>query len=263
MSNLASRFNFKPSALAVSVSLIIGVSCAPLAIAQTYTFTDLGTLGGTLSSANAINNSGQVAGLSWTTGNAVIHATLSNGITTTDLGTLGGAYSAANAINDSGQVAGWAWTTGSTATHATVWNGTMATDLGAGASGGSDSQAAAINNNGQVAGYAYTTGNLSVHATVWNGTMATDLNSFLSVSDVSAGWVLTQANGINDSGSIVGDATNTFLCSLQNRNPRQASEGTGFSPAKARRGFDSLCRFYQRQSGLRRHKLNSGFVQYP
>jgi len=60
-----------------------------------------------------------------------------------------------------------------------------------------------------VVGYSNTSDNVS-HATLWNGTTIIDLNSFLSASDVSAGWVLTNAFGINDQGWIVGVAENTL-----------------------------------------------------
>ena len=74
-----------------------------------YTVTDLGTLGGNLSVAEGINNSGQVVGFSEDlSGNE--HAFLySNGIMT-DLGTLGGNYSFASGINNSGQIVGYSVT---------------------------------------------------------------------------------------------------------------------------------------------------------
>ena len=74
----------------------------------------------------------------------------------------------------------------------------------------------ALNNVGQVVGYTYIgdgstlSGSTDKHAVLWNGNVATDLNSFLDAGSVSAGWVLTQANGINDNGWIVGDAINTL-----------------------------------------------------
>ena len=74
--------------------------------AMPYTVIDLGTLGGTESYFYAINDSGQVVGDSWLTGDTEKHAFISDGTTMTDLGTLGGDHSNARAINNSGLVVG-------------------------------------------------------------------------------------------------------------------------------------------------------------
>jgi probable HAF family extracellular repeat protein len=154
--------------------------------------------------AMGINDSGQVAGYSYTASNAELHATVWNGTAVTDLGTLGAVSSQATAINNAGQVVGYTRTT--TGGHAILWNGSVATDL---ETMGGNSQAKAINNAGQVVGSSQAIGSVA-HATLWNGAATTDLNSFLSASDVNAGWVLTSASGINDLGWVVGDATNTY-----------------------------------------------------
>ena len=113
----------------LNVALAVALSgSALLANAASYTFTDLGTLGGTESGANAINTSGQVVGASFTF-RGPPRATLWNGTTATDLGTLGGPFSEAVAINNAGQVAGWSLPARGD-TRATVWNGTAVTDLG-------------------------------------------------------------------------------------------------------------------------------------
>lgn len=84
---------------------------SPAAAATTarYTITDLGTLGGgTVSTANGINNAGVVVGASEMAGFGT-HAFRWTGGAMTDLGAEPGAsYSTANAVNDAGQVAGTA-----------------------------------------------------------------------------------------------------------------------------------------------------------
>lgn len=93
-----------------SFIMLVSLTSANQAHATAYTFTDLSTQGGTSSSANAINNLGQVAGWAQTAGGEV-HATVWNGTTPTDLGTLGGTRSIANGINDVGQVVGGTYIT--------------------------------------------------------------------------------------------------------------------------------------------------------
>ena len=96
--------------------------------------TDLGTLVGdkTVSSAFAINASGQVVGSSDTDEYGVTHAFLYSNGTMTDLGTLAPFYecsSTAYGINASGQVVGESGTTGDT-THAFLYSSGTMTDLG-------------------------------------------------------------------------------------------------------------------------------------
>src|SRR5262245_3424836 len=70
-----------------------------------FTFTDLGTLGGLTSYAYDINNVGQIIGQSDTASGAS-HAFLWQNGTFIDLGTLGGPTSVAYDINNVGQIAG-------------------------------------------------------------------------------------------------------------------------------------------------------------
>jgi probable HAF family extracellular repeat protein len=83
---------------------------------------DLGTLGGGYSSAVAVNEAGQVVGMSSEAGDATDHAfswTRSGGML--DLGTLpGGVYSTAAAVNQRGDVAGSS-STGGGELHAVLW----------------------------------------------------------------------------------------------------------------------------------------------
>ena len=90
--------------------------------------TDLGTLGGSYSVANRINDGGTIVGSS-NTSDGNLHAFLYSNRAMTDLGTFGGSQSIAYGINGSGQVVGGADTT-SGSEHAFLYsNGTM-TDLG-------------------------------------------------------------------------------------------------------------------------------------
>ena len=140
--------------------------------------TQLGSLGGGETVAQALNNSGQVVGSS-TTSEGVSHA-FSTGPAAAgmkDLGTLGGGSSTANDINDAGQVVGKA-TTAEGQEHAffTDSNSLGMRDLGT--LGGHRSEATAIDNAGKVVGlynkylslpeapYEYTAG--FTHRSKWN-----------------------------------------------------------------------------------------------
>jgi probable HAF family extracellular repeat protein len=182
---------------------------------------DIGTLGGGAtifgqpffySTANGINNAGQVVGTSSVAGGGAHAFEYSSG-KLTDLGTLGGAvtltgrspgYSSASAINNVGQVVGKS-STSSGQEHAFLYSGGVMKDLGT--LGGlhaygqtyATSFAGGINDLGQVVGSS-TTNNGPMHAFLYkNGTMY-DLNSLLPAN---SGWTLYGATGINTRGQIV------------------------------------------------------------
>jgi probable HAF family extracellular repeat protein len=148
------------------------------------------------SSAQGINNSGQIVGYGWING-ADDHAFLYNGGRTVDLGTLGGSESMALAINDAGQIVGHS-TTASGVVHAFLYSNGNMTDLGM-PSGAAGSSALAINRTGQIAGLIGI--NSSAHAALYSGGVWTDLGT---VAGATLGAVAT---GINDAGEIVGQAT--------------------------------------------------------
>jgi probable HAF family extracellular repeat protein len=165
---------------------------------------DLGTLGGQGSGAYGINNTGQVVGETATIpGSYITRAFLYSNGTMTDLGTLGGTTSWAYGINNTGQVVGYASTAGA-AGHAFLYSNGVMSDLGT--LGGTSSQALGINNNGQVVGWAYTAGGAARDAFVYSGGSLLDLNKQLSPGSGS-GWILSDANAINDLGQIVGTGT--------------------------------------------------------
>lgn len=159
---------------------------------------DLGTLGGnfTISAANAVNASGQVAGVSITSDYSAYRAfswTQDGGMV--DLGTLGGNFwSLARAMNDNGQVVGES-TTASGEYHAFSWTqaGGMV-DLGT--LGGTLSFATAVNNNGQVVGFANTPYG-TVHAFLWSeATGMIDLGTL--------GGYSISPTAVNNNGQVVG-----------------------------------------------------------
>jgi probable HAF family extracellular repeat protein len=137
------------------LALVILMVLSTSADGQTYTVTDLGTLGGYFSEANGVNNSGQIVGFSYTSGNTAYHAFSDSGGTMTDLGTLGGNFSKAFGVNNSGQIVGSS-TTGLGAGDAFVDSAGRMLDLNsllAPGSGWDLEQANAINDNGDIVGY--------------------------------------------------------------------------------------------------------------
>jgi len=180
-------------------SLVAGAQGTP----PSFTAIDLGTLGGTESTAWAANDRGQVVGSStrhaffWTQEGGMV-----------DLGTLGGAgnpraFSIAFAVNDAGQVVG-----SSTVVigpdlreHAFSWTqaGGMI-DLGT--LGGIRSTARAVNENGQVVGFSNTAA-VGEHAFSWTQAEGmVDLGTLGGPG--SAAWA------VNDRGQVVGSSGIVF-----------------------------------------------------
>ncbi len=171
------------------------ISSSSIAIAD-WSIIGLGTLGGTYSTAQAINDSGQVVG----NGNGDNRAFITgpNGIGMSYLDTLGGSGSKSYAtdINNSGQVAGYYITGGVAHAFITGTNGAGMTDLGT--LGGNYSIAYGINSTGQVVGVSSTAGNAAYHAFITgaNGVGMTDLGVL--------GGDYSTAYSINDDGQVAG-----------------------------------------------------------
>jgi probable HAF family extracellular repeat protein len=170
---------------------------------------DLGTLGGTLGGALAINAHGTIVGACqaegtepWLPGPMRACAWSSGGVVR-DLGDLGGTHAAAYDINDRG------WIVGSSAMrvasgaafeeHAFLLAGKKMRDLGT--LGGQASFAWAINERGDVVGASYTgepapPGEVSFRAFLWRGNTLRDLGTL--------GGSISEALDVNDDGLIVG-----------------------------------------------------------
>jgi probable HAF family extracellular repeat protein len=163
------------------------------ASAQLYTVTDLGTLGGTKSTAAAINGNGQVAG-SATVANGSYHAfSWSSDVGMLDLGVLhtGDTKSYAYGINKLGEVVGASYG----APNAFLWTqGEGMTDLGT--LGGASAVATGINDSEQVVGYSVRADS-KTHAFLWTRTGGMqDLGTLGGTTSVAA--------AINASGQVVG-----------------------------------------------------------
>ena len=123
------------------------------------TMSDLGTLGGTDSTADSINDRGAVVGFSYTADDAATHAFVYRNGKMTDLGTLGGSYSVAAAINDEGAVVGASLTSAS-ALHGFIDHRGRMVDLNSmipAKSGVVITNAESINDRGQIVAQGYKT----------------------------------------------------------------------------------------------------------
>lgn len=175
---------------------------------------DLGTLGGNDAIAGIINNSGQIAGTSYT--NTIPNLTTGwpsqdpffyDHGKMVDIGNLGGTFAFANYMNESGQVVGLSTLAGDTASHPFSWERGKLTDIGT--FGGTQGEAKSVNNAGQVVGKANLAGDQVHHAFLWRKGALTDLGTL--------GGSNSTAYAINSSGQVVGasiitgGATHAFL----------------------------------------------------
>ena len=155
---------------------------------------DLKPLTGVNTSANDINDHGEIAG-GGDTGFGDFHAYLLSEGTSFDLGTLGGNESEARAVNRPGQVAGHSRVAGALAKRAFfIPEPGRMVDLGT--LGGATSIAHDVNDRGEVVGFAETPAG-EPHAFLWT--------EQLGIVDLGTlGGRTSCANDINDVGCVVG-----------------------------------------------------------
>jgi probable HAF family extracellular repeat protein len=266
------RLRFSHLRLVAALAVAAGVPAAAVAAAPasaattTYTITDLGSLGGGVTDATAINASGEVTGDSTLTKSGdVFHAFLWSNGKMTDLGTLGGPDSRGRAINDSGEIVGMAEDSGEM-DDAALWtpNKATATKLGgtnvdgindsgeivggvtavaAGPVGARTSlpvppgfivcSPAGISNNGQVLGNCEVTNqDNDWHGVVWTNGTPTVLPT-LGGSLANSTTALPLAKAINNNGQVVGTAVTSTgaLDGFSWSNGKITDLGPAFSPA--------------------------------
>jgi probable HAF family extracellular repeat protein len=170
------------------------------------------------SAATAINDKGQVVGISGICQNAVgafsaKHAVLWQDGQPTDLGNIGGhGWNTPTFINNQGQIVGFANASGDLVNgqlalkfHAFLWTKDRGMrDLGT-LPGDAISEALGINEAGQVVGVSFGAGFSHPRAFLWQNDVMTDLNSLVPLGSLT----LQVAGDINDRGEITGAASDS------------------------------------------------------
>ncbi|HEY5048189.1 MAG TPA: hypothetical protein VII49_09235, partial [Rhizomicrobium sp.] len=161
------------------------------------------------SAATAINNNGQIVGISGLCGNAVggasaEHMVLWQNGAVKNLGSLGGQYwNTPMDINEKGDVAGFSDLPGDSVAspnfNAFLWTRNGGIQNLSTLSGDNLSEGLGINDKDQIVGASYPSG----HAFLWQKGTILDLNTLISANSP---FVLTDAQDINDDGVITGEA---------------------------------------------------------
>jgi probable HAF family extracellular repeat protein len=154
---------------------------------------EIGTLGGSDSTANAINNQGVITGGALTANNSWHAFRYDEALGMRDLGTLGGSSSVGTALNEAGHIAGYADTADGNY-HAFVDTGIAMLDLGT--FGGKNSYATGINANGYVVGAAQLSNGYRRAFLYKPGSGMIELPTL--------GGRVSVATGVNDHGIVVG-----------------------------------------------------------
>ncbi len=157
---------------------------------------ELGTLGGAVSQAKAVNRAGQVVGTS-RDGLGRTRAFLwQEDLGIVDLQPLTGVNTSANDINENGEITGGG-DTGFGDFHAYLLSEGTSFDLGT--LGGNESEALAVNRRGQVAGHSRIAGAVVKHAF-----LIADPGSMVDLGSLGGGGAMSLAHDVNDAGAVVG-----------------------------------------------------------
>jgi len=152
--------------------------------------------------AFAINDWGQVTGVSGGCSIPPFHAVLWQNGKAIDLGNFGGTTSEGIDINSLGEVVGVSYLSDNTTYYSFLWRNGVMTNLGT-VPGDVSSEADGLNDWGQVVGGSYDA-NGNNRAYIWQNGVMTDLNTLIPSN--SPLYLLEANGGINDRGQIVGTA---------------------------------------------------------
>lgn len=197
------------------VGQIVGTSANHAFLWSNGVMTDLGTLGGGVSMAYSINDSGVVVGEA-STASGEMHAFVWQNGVMKDLG-VAGETSAARGINSKGDIVGVSYAK-NVRGGAVLWSGGQRQSLGDLGPSGSGSTAVSINDKGQIAGVSsgFATNQGVIRAVVWlNGT----------ISDLGAlGGLHSTANSINAQALVVGwaEVTDNSTAAFQWQNGKMS-----------------------------------------
>ncbi len=157
---------------------------------------ELGTLGGAVSQAKAVNRAGQVVG----TGRDALGRTRAflwqEDLGIVDLQPLTGVNTSANDINENGEITGGG-DTGFGDFHAYLLSEGTSFDLGT--LGGNESEALAVNRRGQVAGHSRIAGAVVKHAF-----LIPDPGRMIDLGSLGGVGTTSIAHDVNDAGAVVG-----------------------------------------------------------
>lgn len=165
--------------------------------------------GDTSSAATAINDSGQIVGISGTCDDAVGSATAAHAViwengAATEIPNFGGAeWNTPTAINQHGVVVGFSDHTGDLITEAFIWSRSTGLQGLGFLDGHGFSEAFGVNEQRQVVGLSCTAQVTGCRAFLWTNGAMLDLNDLVALPP---GVVLTHAMDINDAGAITGRA---------------------------------------------------------